>query len=109
MGDEAFRQLSKVDPKGNELLDKVGSFSDIFPAYSLFINNIIIRECNISMFFVLLLRPLPKTKVTSGLPNTTGRKLQPELCNLTPVLLERDGVLLVPYSINRHRMTTQSH
>lgn len=24
MGDEAFRQLSMVDAKGNELLDKVG-------------------------------------------------------------------------------------
>lgn len=24
VGDEAFRQLSMVDPKGNELLDKVG-------------------------------------------------------------------------------------
>lgn len=24
MGDEAFRQLSMVDPKGNDLLDKVG-------------------------------------------------------------------------------------
>lgn len=30
MGDEAFRQLSMVDPKGNELLNKVWSFNATF-------------------------------------------------------------------------------
>lgn len=36
--------------------------------------------------FVSFLRPWLMIKVTSGLPNTTDRKLQRELCNRTPGL-----------------------
>lgn len=44
MGDEAFRQLSAVDPKGNELLDKVGVSPVFHVLYNVIISNI---QCNI--------------------------------------------------------------
>lgn len=73
MGDEAFKQLSAMDPKGNELLDEVISLSIL--EYK--INPVIHLQAAFMCFlFAFFHRPWLQIRVTSGLPNTTSRRLQ---------------------------------
>lgn len=82
MGDEAFRELSKVDPEGKELLNKVGvapicsSLDRICYMYWIFTVPVLFLLLN--FFFRLWL----KIKVTSGLPKTTDKKLLHEMKGL---------------------------
>lgn len=83
MGDEAFRQLSTVDPNGSKLLDKVGVAAILSS-----IDEICYWIVTVPLHFLLLnlsFRPWLKIKATSGLPNTTDRKLLREMNRATPL------------------------
>lgn len=54
VGDEAFRQLSMVDPRGNELLDKVGNINAIFlPFFIIIVKLLLLSEDMIFPFCLL--------------------------------------------------------
>lgn len=84
MGDEAFRELSAMDPKGSDLLDKV--HMECLECHMFNMH----KGLNVDLFlfvYLYIFRPWLKIRVTSGLPNTTDRKLPLELLELASKLV----------------------